>query len=97
MQIHLYGSAGTIKYLLAPEDELWAGRADESLERVEVPESKADRWRVESDFIEAIRGERKVEWTDFATGVRYMEFTEAVARSSQTGQAVSLPLENSQP
>jgi hypothetical protein len=30
--------------------------------------------------------------TTFEDGVRYMEFTEAVFRSRQTGQAVSLPL-----
>ena len=28
----------------------------------------------------------------FETGVHYMEWTEAVARSAQTGQAVYLPL-----
>ena len=31
--------------------------------------------------------------TDFETGVRYMEFTEAVARSAQGGEAVPLPLD----
>ena len=30
--------------------------------------------------------------TDFATGVEYMEFSEAVARSMQSGAAVALPL-----
>lgn len=38
------------------------------------------------------RGREKVRLTDFETGVKYMEFTEAVARSCQSGQAVSLPL-----
>ena len=33
-----------------------------------------------------------VRFTDFATGVAYMEFTEAVARSAETGEAVELPL-----
>ena len=32
-------------------------------------------------------------FTDFAAGVAYMEFTEAVARSAQNGIAVELPLE----
>ena len=40
-------------------------------------------WQVEADFIAAIRGERPVTHTDFGTGVRYMQFTEAVARSSR--------------
>ncbi len=38
------------------------------------------------------RGREEVRLTDFATGLRYMEFTEAVTRSAQSGQAVSLPL-----
>lgn len=38
------------------------------------------------------RGRERVRLTDFATGVRYMEFTEAVARSAQSGRAVALPL-----
>jgi hypothetical protein len=33
-----------------------------------------------------------VRLTDFASGVAYMEFTEAVARSALTGVAVALPL-----
>ena len=40
----------------------------------------------------AIRGERPVTHTDFATGVRYMQFTEAVARSSRHQSPVLLPL-----
>ena len=40
----------------------------------------------------AIRGEEQITRTPFDVGVQYMEFTEAVARSSQTGQAISLPL-----
>jgi hypothetical protein len=33
-----------------------------------------------------------VQLTSFETGVKYMEFTEAVARSARTGMAVKLPL-----
>ena len=41
----------------------------------------------------AIHTGSPIELTDFATGVSYMEFTEAVARSAQRGEAVELPLE----
>ena len=92
-EVHFYGEDGTIKYLMSPENELWAGRrGEDSLRKVEIPDHEAYDWQVEQDFIEAIRGEGSIEFTDFATGVRYMEFTEAVARSAQTGAAVSLPL-----
>ena len=93
LQIHLYGSEGTLKYLLHPEDRLLgARRGEDRLEEIPVPEEKAGGWRVEEEFISAIRGQGGIELTDFATGVRYMEFTEAVARSAQAGAAVALPL-----
>jgi predicted dehydrogenase len=92
-QIHLYGSEGTIKYELHPHDRLFgARRSDSELREIAVPPEKALGWRVEADFIDAIRGRGAIEFTDFATGVRYMEFTEAVARSGQSGVAVDLPL-----
>jgi predicted dehydrogenase len=48
---------------------------------------------VEREFIGAIRGEEPVRRTTFEDGVRYMEFTEAVARSLSEQTTVSLPLE----
>jgi predicted dehydrogenase len=93
MQIHLYGTEGTLKYEFAPQDRLFGGRRGEKqLAELEVPEDQAGGWRVEQDFIDAIRGVKPIEFTDFATGVRYMEFTEAVARSASSGQRVQLPL-----
>jgi len=92
-QIHLYGSRGTIKYVISPEEGLWCGRAgDKALRRIEIPAEKRGGWRVEAEFIGAIRGQEKVRFTDFATGVRYMEFTEAVARSAALNLPVDLPL-----
>jgi len=91
-QIHLYGSEGTIKVEFAPHERLLgARRGDKSLAEIPVPPEQALDWRVEAEFIDAIRGGGKIEFTDFATGVRYMEFTEAVARSAEIGQAVDLP------
>jgi hypothetical protein len=58
-----------------------------------IPPEKQRGWRVEAEFVAAIRGQEPVRRTNFASGVRYMEFTEAVARSAATGIAISLPLE----
>jgi predicted dehydrogenase len=92
LQIRIFGSEGTLQYLCA-DDQLVGARKDESeLTAIHVPAEKESGWRVEADFIGAIRGNRSIEFTDFATGVRYMEFTEAVARSAAGGQAVPLPL-----
>lgn len=94
-QIHLYGSRGTIKYLIAPEEQLWCGRpGDTELRQVNIPVEKRGGWRVEAEFVTAIRGHDKIHFTDFATGVRYMEFTEAVARSAALNLPVDLPLKN---
>jgi predicted dehydrogenase len=82
-QIHLYGSEGTLKYELAPQDRLWgAQRGETQLHEMAVPPEHEYGWHVEEEFVAAIRGERAVEFTDFATGVRYMEFTEAVAKAA---------------
>ncbi|MEX0714308.1 MAG: Gfo/Idh/MocA family oxidoreductase [Pirellulales bacterium] len=92
-QIHLYGSQGTLKYELAPHDCLsGAERGESQLREIPVPPEQQYGWHVEEEFIAAIRSGRQVEFTDFATGVRYMEFTEAVARSAASGRAVELPL-----
>ena len=92
-QIHLYGSEGTLKYELAPQDRLFGARmGDKELEEIQVPAAQQYGWNVEAEFIDSIRLGRSVEFTDFAAGVRYMEFTEAVARSAATGHAIELPL-----
>jgi hypothetical protein len=57
-----------------------------------IPDALRGGWQVEADFIAAIRDERPVTRTDFITGVRYMQFTEAVARSSRHQVPVTLPL-----
>ncbi len=98
MSIRLLGSEGVLVYDL-DADRLYglsraeaAGGAAQPRE-IAIPEGKRGGWRVEADFIDSIRTGAPVRFTDFAAGVAYMEFTEAVARSAETGQAVELPLE----
>jgi predicted dehydrogenase len=82
-QIHLYGSAGTLRCEFAPRERLLAAAADEPhLREIPIPADKRGGWRVEEEFIAAIRGTGRIQFTDFAAGVRYMDFTEAVARSA---------------
>jgi predicted dehydrogenase len=93
-QVHLYGSEGTLKYELAPHDRLWGARRGESeLKEIPVSPDEQHGWHVEEEFIAAVRGRRPVEFTDFATGVRYMEFTAAVAASAASGHSVAVGLE----
>ena len=94
LQIHLYGSEGTLKLKLAGEEQLLEGfGSDEEMKLVSLPEELRGGWRVEAEFIGAIRREETIRFTDFATGVRYMEFTEAVGRSCEQRQPIDLPLE----
>lgn len=92
MAIALYGSEGTLIYDLLRDEIRGAQRREEGLRVLPIPDSLRSGWRVEADFIAAIRGERPVTHTDFRTGVRYMQFTEAVARSSRHQVPVTLPL-----
>jgi len=64
---------------------------DKELKDHPIADDKRGKWQVEEDFINSIRG-APVTLTPFDVGVQYMEFTEAVTRSSQTGQMVYLPL-----
>ncbi len=92
MGVALYGSEGTLIYDLLRDEIRGGKRGAAGLEPIPIPASQRGGWRVEADFIAAIRGERPVTHTDFATGVKYMQFTEAVARSSRHQVAVTLPL-----
>ena len=93
-QIHFYGSSGTIKVLFGASEKVLIGRTgDPQLRELVIPPETQRGWRVEAEFVAAIRGQEPVRRTDFASGVRYMEFTEAVARSAATGVSISLPLE----
>lgn len=92
-QIHLYGRRGTIKLMLTPQELLLCGRVGQKeLRVIDIPPEQRGSWRVEAEFVGAIRGQEPVKLTDFTTGLHYMEFTEAVARSAATNQPVNLPL-----
>ena len=92
--IYLFGTEGTLLLQMDKSGEftLFAGgRGDEGLSEVTVDPSKAGGWRVEEEFVSAIRGQEQVTHTDFVTGVKYMDWTDAVTCSVREGVAVTLP------
>ena len=92
-ELWIFGSEGTIKLEGQPFDKVLVGKnGDEALSEFPIPDEKRGKWQVEEQFIEAIRGNAPVTLTPFDVGVQYMEFTEAVTRSAQSGQTVYLPL-----
>ena len=86
----LFGSAGTLRFA---EGRLYGARRGEAaLQEIDIPAEETGSWRVEEEFVNAIRGGETITPTTFEDGVKYMEFTEAVARSMAAGAAVALPL-----
>jgi predicted dehydrogenase len=87
----LFGSEGTLHYDQDSRKLLGAKRGDKALQEIPIAPEKEGFWRVEAEFIGAIRGEEPVRLTAFPDGVKYMEFTEAVHRSLASGEMVALP------
>src|SRR5947208_1248402 len=86
----IYGSDGTLR-LEADARKLWlARRGDKALAEVPIPAEQRIGWRVEEEFVNAIRGREKITRTSFEDGVCYMEFTDAVATSMAEGRAVEV-------
>ena len=88
-QVHLYGSEGTLKYRFDTDTLYFGSSSASEITEVVVPEDDEGGWRVEEEFINAIRGIEPIEFTTFQAGVKYMEFTEAVLTSAETGELVS--------
>ena len=95
-RVSIYGSEGTLEVAADPASgglALSAGRrGDGALSSVVIEPAKQGGWRVEEEFVNAIRGVEKVTHTDLATALCYMEWTDAVASSLQSRETVSLPL-----
>jgi predicted dehydrogenase len=82
-EARLHGSEGTLRF---SGGKLFGGRRGESeLREIAVPPEEAGGWRVEEEFVRAIRGLEPVTHTTFDDGVKYMAFTEAVSRSLALG------------
>ena len=89
--VWIYGSEGTL-HVDGSLNVYGGRRGDDKLTEIPNPQEGQAYWRVEEEFSNAIRGTEKITRTPFEVGLHYMEFTEAVTRSAQTGQTVALPL-----
>lgn len=88
----LYGREGTLRLDIPGRRLLGGRRGDREMSVLSDQAGQPDGWRVEAEFVGAIRGTEPVRRTTFDDGVRYMEFTDAVLRSWRRGTAVDLPL-----
>ena len=87
----VFGSQGSLRF---SRNRLYGGQKDDdTLNEIDIPAEEEGGWRVEQEFVNAIRGKEVITHTDFDIGVKYMEFTEAVTRSMSSGAEVPLPLQ----
>lgn len=88
----IYGTVGTIRYLFETNTILAGKASDRALTEVPITPEEARQWTAEVDFITAVRAGRPTVEPTFWDGLKYMEMTEAIFRSVETGQCVMLPL-----
>ena len=95
VDIYICGTKGTIRLSEANGEMILETGAlnTKLLKTIRIPKNKQGSWRVEEEFVNAIRGIETVTHTDLETGVQYMEWTDAVATALRTGRTVYLPLE----
>ncbi len=86
----LIGTGGVLRVDMAGSRLELASAGATAFAEVAIPADERWTWRVEADFVAAIRDGEPVRLTDFATGVRYMQFTDAVHEAEATGRRVAL-------
>jgi predicted dehydrogenase len=87
----IFGTEGTLRIESDTRRLSGGRRGDKALAEIPIPAERRIGWRVEEEFVNAIRGREQVSRTTFEDGVRYMEFTEAVWKSAASGQAADIP------
>lgn len=88
LSITLYGSDGTLQ--VRGGHLYGAQRGASELTELPIPPGELGGWRVEAEFVGAIRGQEPIRHTSFEAGVAYMRFTEAVHRSLAERREVAL-------
>jgi predicted dehydrogenase len=86
----LTGTGGVLRVDFAGARLELAEAGAAGFSEVEIPDEERWSWRVEAEFVGAIRGTEPVRLVDFATGVRYMAFTDAVHEADRTGCRIAV-------
>jgi predicted dehydrogenase len=92
-RIEIYGDQGTLTYDFST-DVVQVGKAgDKKLETIEIPPDLERDWRVEEDFLAAVKSKGRVRpQPDFEEGRRYMRVVQAVADSRARNGWVDIKL-----
>ena len=88
----VYGANGALRYDFAADTIYGLPAGADEWQVIPVSDAEARPWSAEADWVEAIR---TGQWgsPSFWDGLKYMEFTEAVVRSAETGRAQVLPFD----
>lgn len=86
----LVGTLGVLRVDMVGSRLELAPAGASAFAEVAIPDEERWTWRVEADFIAAVRDGAPVRLIDFATGVCYMAFTDAVHEADRTGRRVAL-------
>jgi predicted dehydrogenase len=90
-RVEIYGSTGTITYDFS-SDVVQAGKlGDRGLHVVDLPSELETEWRVEEDFLAAVKSKGRVRpHPNFEDGLRYMRVVQAVADSRARNEWVAI-------
>jgi len=104
IEIYIYGTNSTLRISEDPESTIpqsyntvmlkleVLNKNSKKWKILRPRKSEIGRWRVEEEFIQAIKGNEKISHTTFSDGVKYMQFTDALKISSETNSKIYLPL-----
>jgi predicted dehydrogenase len=92
-RLQVFGSQGMLSYDFG-SDRINGGRLKEKKAAdIEIPSELEQRWRVEEDFIAAVRSPASIQpQPSFAQGLQYMRVVQAVADSVAQGSEVEIAL-----
>ena len=90
-RLEIYGSAGTLTYDFG-SDVVQVGKlGDRALHVVDLPPELEGEWRVEEDFLAAVKSKGRIRpRPNFEEGVRYMRVVQAVADSRARNEWVAI-------
>jgi predicted dehydrogenase len=90
-RLEIYGNAGTLTYDFT-SDVVQAGKlGDQALHVVDIPSELQDEWRVEEDFLAAVKSKGRVRpHPNFDDGLGYMRVVQAVADSRSRNEWVAI-------
>jgi predicted dehydrogenase len=90
-RVEIYGSSGTLAYDF-DSDVVQAGKVgDRGLHVVDLPSELETEWRVEEDFLAAVKSKGRVRpHPNFEDGLRYMRVVQAVADSRERNEWVAI-------